>query len=124
LSISGNIDADNDGLLSTDEVDGNQVGEYFSKMMFDLIKDVNHYDVHYEKAYFQTFEYDRPVYVPIANSSPKLNDSMVSIDSASPIDSDINVSIFSNHGTVIKEEAQRVFLDELHNGVLDWSVLK
>jgi len=124
LSISGNIDADNDGFLSTDELDGNQVGGYFSIKMFDLIKGVSHYEVQYKKSYLQTFEYDEKVYIPIANSSPKLNDSMVSVDSASPVDADVNVSIFSNHGTVIKDKAQKVFLEEVLNGELGWIVLK
>ena len=124
LSISGNIDADNNGTLSSDEVSGNQVNQHFSQRMFDLIKGVNHYEVNYEKAYFQSFEYDKPIYVPIPNSLPKQNDSMVSVDSASPMDSNRNISIYANHGTVIKEEAQRIFLDEVHNGVLGWSVIK
>lgn len=62
--------------------------------------------------------------MPIPNSLPKQNDSMVSVDSASPMDSNKNISIYANHGTVIKEEAQRIFLDEVHNGVLGWSVIK
>lgn len=124
LSISGNIDADDNGTLSSDEVSGNQVNQHFSQRMFDLIKVVSHYEVNYEKAYFQSFEYDKPIYVPIPNSSPKQNDSMVSVDSASPMDSNKNVSIYANHGTVIQDKAQEVFLNEALGGMLGWSNLK
>lgn len=38
LSISGNIDADDNGTLSSDEVSGNQVNRFLSQMMFNLIR--------------------------------------------------------------------------------------
>lgn len=62
--------------------------------------------------------------MPIPTSSPKQNDSMVSVDSASPMDSNKNVSIYANHGTVIQDKAQEVFLNEALGGMLGWSNLK
>lgn len=62
--------------------------------------------------------------MPIPTSSPKQNDSMVSVDSASPMDSNKNVSIYANHGTVIQDKAQEFFLNEALGGMLGWSNLK
>ncbi|RTR33166.1 hypothetical protein [Shewanella atlantica] len=135
LAIGANIDADLDGRVDSVENRHNQIpSTILSTKTFLKIRDVKEYIVEekYAVLYWpqQNPPLTIPVYIPVANDEPQLNDSLVSLKSATPGGAKKAIITVGNHATVLYPNpygdiwtgAQEIVKKEALTGMLKWSV--
>ncbi|MBD3668370.1 MAG: hypothetical protein HUJ16_10440 [Kangiella sp.] len=131
LTIGADSDSDKNGSLDDKELKNNQVPQKFlANLLYRQLRDVYQYtrEIGFGGHGHPTGRVWK--YTRVMNPEPQLNDTMVTLDSATNEDADKNVEIIGNHKTIIlKSELNEVWtgthnliIEEALNGILGWRV--